>query len=60
MFNKLLKKRYPKHLNAIRFIESLLFLSMLPMHTDYPSRQHVMLATGVIKLDAIVNELGMK
>lgn len=34
-------------LSEIMFIESLLFLSMVPLHKDYPNRQHVMIMTGI-------------
>jgi len=33
--------------NQIKLIEALLFLSMIPLHKDYPRRQYAMLATGV-------------
>ncbi|MGL4998533.1 MAG: hypothetical protein ACRC5T_06140 [Cetobacterium sp.] len=32
---------------TIKFIQSLLFLSMIPLHKDKPERQIVMLATGI-------------
>lgn len=34
-------------LHEIQLIESLLFLSMIPLHSDYPERQKVMLARGL-------------
>ncbi|WP_313972735.1 sugar phosphate nucleotidyltransferase [uncultured Selenomonas sp.] len=34
-------------IQAIRLIEATLFLSMIPLHSDYPTRQYVMLARGV-------------
>lgn len=41
-------------INEIRLIESLLFLSMLPLHKDYPNRQYVMLATGLELFDKVL------
>lgn len=41
-------------INAVRFIESLLFLSMIPLHSDYPKRQYAMLSTGVILLNSLL------
>lgn len=35
----------------IQLIESLLFLSMIPLHSDYPQRQKVMLATGLEQIN---------
>jgi hypothetical protein len=36
--------------DQIHLIESLLFLSMVPLHKDFVKRQHVMLATGIIQI----------
>lgn len=36
-------------LNEVELIESLLFLSMLPLHSDTPQKQLAMLATGLSK-----------
>jgi len=36
---------------AIQLIESLLFLSMIPLHNDSLKRQYAMLATGIILLE---------
>jgi len=60
MFNKRLLKEYPEHIDAINFIESLLFLSMLPLHKDHKERQLVMLATGLEKINLIVEKLKIK
>lgn len=46
-------EEYKYDINQIRFIESLLFLSMIPLHNDKPQRQYIMLATGL----QILNEL---
>lgn len=45
-----------KNILPIRLIEATLFLSMVPLHDDYPSRQYVMLATGIILLDKVIKE----
>ncbi len=34
-------------IRRIKLIQALLFLSMIPLHKDYPNRQKVMLATGL-------------
>lgn len=44
-------------LQVIRIIESLLFLSMIPLHNDNINRQYAMLATGIILLEDSVNHL---
>ena len=38
-------------LPTLKLIESLLFLSMIPLHSDYLNRQYAMLATGLRLLD---------
>lgn len=40
----------------IKLIESTLFLSMIPLHNDYPNRQFAMLATGIVLLDEVLKE----
>lgn len=45
-----------KNYNDIKLIESTLFLSMIPLHNDYPNRQFAMLATGIILLDEVLKE----
>lgn len=47
MFEKHLTTQYRAEIPAARAIESLLFLSMIPLHSDRIDRQFVMLATGV-------------
>ena len=37
----------------IKFIEALLFLSMLPLHKDKPLRQRVMFLTGLTRLNEL-------
>ena len=39
------------HRKEIELIEALLFLSMIPLHTENVDRQHAMLATGISILD---------
>lgn len=41
---------------GIRLIEATLFLSMIPLHSDYPKRQYAMLATGVQLLQQVLEE----
>jgi hypothetical protein len=40
-------------LDEIRFIEALLFLSMLPLHQDAPRRQRMMYLTGLSRLNEV-------
>lgn len=40
-------------LDEIKFIEGLLFLSMLPLHQDSPRRQRMMLLTGLSRLNEV-------
>lgn len=44
------------NMNAIRLIESTLFLSMIPLHSDSLHRQYAMLATGVKLFERVVND----
>lgn len=41
---------------GIRLIEATLFLSMIPLHSDYPKRQYAMLATGIQLLQQVLEE----
>jgi dTDP-glucose pyrophosphorylase len=41
------------NLTEIKFIEALLFLSMIPYHQDKPHRQKAMYLTGIIRLNEI-------
>lgn len=44
-------------INAVRMIEATLFLSMIPLHSDYLNRQYAMLATGLTLLkEAMQND----
>lgn len=38
----------------IRLIEATLFLSMVPLHSDFINRQYIMLATGVMLLESVL------
>lgn len=58
---KTFKDVFYNHLNdmtSIRLIESTLFLSMIPLHSDYPKRQYAMLATGIELFDRVYEEIG--
>ncbi|MDS0475696.1 hypothetical protein [Natrinema sp. 1APR25-10V2] len=48
-FDSLLKAHDGISLETTKLIEGLLFLSMVPLHTDNPSRQQCMLAQGIEK-----------
>lgn len=43
-----------KDIQKIKFIQSLLFLSMIPLHYDKPERQKVMLGTGMKLLYEVI------
>lgn len=45
---------------TIKFIQTLLFLSMIPLHKDKPKRQKVMLGVGVRILNEVIEEIGVK
>lgn len=44
-----------KNIQSVRLIEATLFLSMVPLHSDYITRQYVMLAIGVELFSKVVN-----
>ncbi len=44
------------NIDEIMLIESLLFLSMVPLHKDYPTRQHVMIMTGITQFNRAINK----
>lgn len=46
-----------ENINEIRLIEATLFLSMIPLHSDHLRRQYAMLATGIMLLDSVIDEL---
>jgi dTDP-glucose pyrophosphorylase len=45
---------YGYNLDDIRFIEGLLFISMLPLHKDYPNRQRMMYSIGISLLNEVL------
>ncbi len=59
LFNLKMNRLFHGHIKEINFIESVLFLSMVPLHADHPKRQIVMLATGIEKVDMTIKALGI-
>lgn len=57
VFHDVFKENLGEYQN-IKLIESMLFLSMIPLHSDYLSRQFAMLATGIQLLDEVLKEKG--
>lgn len=55
VFIKVFKKEIGKDLKKIELIESLLFLSMIPLHEESFEHQLVMLGTGLEILNKVVN-----
>lgn len=56
---EIFKEIFSEKLNnilKIRLIESTLFLSMLPLHSDYPKRQFAMLSVGIMLLESVLKE----
>jgi NDP-sugar pyrophosphorylase family protein len=47
LFNRMLSREYGKDIDRIKGIEALLFLSMVPLHSDNPERQHYMISKGI-------------
>lgn len=45
------------NIQTVRLIEATLFLSMIPLHSDYKQRQFAMLATGVMLLEQVIREI---
>ena len=45
------------NIQAVRLIKATLFLSMIPLHSDYKQRQFAMLATGVMLLEQVIREI---
>ena len=45
------------NIQAVRLIEATLFLSMIPLHSDYKQRQFAMLATGLMLLEQVIREI---
>lgn len=55
VFNDVFQKQLQNRLD-IKLIEATLFLGMIPLHSDYPSRQLAMLATGIQLFDTVQKE----
>jgi len=53
LFYSLLESRYPDTVEQIAAIESLLWLSMVPLHNDATDRQKIMLSQGIEKYNKI-------
>jgi CTP:phosphocholine cytidylyltransferase-like protein len=51
MFDSMVAERHS--VREIRLIESLLFISMVPLHADHPDRQLVQYATGIEMLNEV-------
>lgn len=49
LFDSMLESRYPNERADLYALESLLWLSMVALHSDEPDRQRVMLAQGIEK-----------
>jgi len=47
LFDNLLESEYRERIDKIKGIEALLFLSMVPLHSDHPERQHYMISKGI-------------
>lgn len=55
LFKEVFRHKLKRYME-IKLIESTLFLSMIPLHSDFLSRQYAMLATGVIQLEEVLKE----
>ena len=47
------------NINDIELIEALLFISMIPLHNDYPDRQLAFFCQGVKLLNHQIEERGV-
>jgi dTDP-glucose pyrophosphorylase len=56
-FEKVFSSNYD--ITEVRILEGLLFLSMCPLHSDHPSRQVAMFATGLRILNEVLNNEDM-
>ncbi|MBQ7105366.1 MAG: hypothetical protein IJN90_05870 [Bacilli bacterium] len=57
IYDEVVSKDYD--INDIELIEGLLFISMLPLHSDYPERQKVFFAKGLECLNNQINRRGL-
>ena len=55
LFDNLLRQNYPDWYDQVLLIESLLYLSMVPLHADDTRRQQYMLAYGIERFDECTN-----
>ena len=59
LFDNMLKSEYGDKIDRIKGIEALLFLSMVPLHSDYPERQHYMISKGIeLANENLIGEIG--
>ncbi len=58
LFDTWLRLRVGDLLPAVRLVESLLFLSMIPLHADRPRSQQAFLARGLHLLSSVAADLG--
>ncbi|MBX0303037.1 aminoglycoside phosphotransferase family protein [Haloarcula salinisoli] len=57
LFDDQLAQEYPEDVQDVKLLESLLYLSMVPLHSDSTQRQQCMLATGIEKFAAARGDL---
>jgi thiamine kinase-like enzyme len=60
VFDGYLDRYFSKDIPSIQLIESLLFLSMIPLHADHLNHQIAFLAVGLQKLDACFRQRGIE
>ena len=60
LFRRWLARRAPDDLPRLRLIESLLFISMTPLHADRPDAQIAMMATGLSLFGDLLDEAGIR
>lgn len=59
LFRRWLARRCPDDMPRVRLIESLLFISMTPLHDDRPDAQIAMMATGLDMFGRLAEEAGL-
>lgn len=57
LFRRRMKRKYGDQCLQIKLIESLLFLSMVPLHADRPRSQFVFLARGLELFDEVASSM---
>ncbi|WP_251923221.1 hypothetical protein [Salinibacter ruber] len=55
LFDNLIRQKFPGWLPHIKLVEALLFLSMVPIHSDSIKRQQYMLARGIKQFNEVTN-----